>query len=538
VIERLIDDWLDRATERTFQKPFCHMLAAEGYTVLHMSRHCGLEAGKDILALSPDGTPCAYQLKTAKNGKISLTQWRKEISQQAFDLVTGDIVFPSIRTTRPHRSYLVTNGELEEEVIHAIDDMNRTFAKRGQGHLRLTPIVRGDLHKKAVDLHTDLWPVELENVKTLLELYLQNGRGMLPKARLASLLEAALPFGLEPKGRVPSTSKCQRAIASAAVLCSIAISSFSREGNHVAEIEAWTIHLACLCALAEKWKLPIRVWKNESRIAEDAIYNSLAALQEELIERKEFVEGDGMTDSPFYRARMTLLVALMSIFALWRHQDGRQSDKEDDFVRRFCLENRAKLHLWGEAAIPQFLAFVWYFRRIDSTPAPDLLLGSMVSAICRLNEPRIGTSLSNPYYEAIDILPHQLGIADEPLEDCFNGESYALEGLFHLFVRRNWKQSAKLLWPGITKIGFCEFRPAKKWHYFRWRNEGEGTNRMVMPKHTASWDEVRAASLECQGRCIPDAIKRNPVLLLLFVCVCPHRMNSQILRWLDTRLMG
>ena len=96
MIERVIESWLDNAVERSFQGPFCAMLAADGFTVVHLSRHCGMELGKDAIAVAPDGTPCAYQLKTAPAGRLSLRHWREEISRQVFDLVVGRIVHPSI----------------------------------------------------------------------------------------------------------------------------------------------------------------------------------------------------------------------------------------------------------------------------------------------------------------------------------------------------------------------------------------------------------------------------------------------------------
>src|SRR5438067_1415359 len=120
MIERLLETWLSRANERSFQIPFCHSLAYEGYTVVHLTRHCSMEAGKDILAIAPDGVPCAYQLKGVDGGKLSLTKWREELYGQVLSLVNGKIVHPSVPEHSHHRSYLVINGELEEEVAREI----------------------------------------------------------------------------------------------------------------------------------------------------------------------------------------------------------------------------------------------------------------------------------------------------------------------------------------------------------------------------------------------------------------------------------
>ena len=42
--------------------------------------------------------------------------------------------------------------------------------------------------------------------------------------------------------------------------------------------------------------------------------------------------------------------------------------------------------------------------------------------------------------------------------------------------------------------------------------------------------------VESEGACIPPTIKEHPILLLLFLCVYPHRMNAEIMRWLDTQM--
>ena len=193
------------------------------------------------------------------------------------------------------------------------------------------------------------------------------------------------------------------------------------------------------------------------------------------------------------------------------------------------------MKLWGEAAIPQFLAVFWYWRKIDATRIPEDFLFCLISTMCRQNGPKAKDSLASPYYAAEDILPHILDIADEPLMDSFSGSSYALEGLVHMYVRRNWKQSMKFLWPSITRLANVSFEPATKWDFFRWRNE-EGTHKIVYPKHTQEWEELKTLSFESEGTSIPTSIKNHPILLLLFLCVCPHRMNSEILRWLDTEI--
>ena len=533
MLERIIENWLDKASERSFQLPYCYMLSAEGHTIIHLTRHCGMEMGKDIITIAPDGTPCAFQLKA---GNISLAKWRTEVSPQIEDLVVGQINHPSVDNSVHHRSYLVTNGNIAEEVCRAIDDRNRTWESQSQPYLRLKTIVRGQLIEKAKKLGTDLWPSETD-IQTLLEMFLESARGVLPKGKLASLFESTFPLKPLDNGKDPSKAHCERAIASAAVWCAIATSSFSNENNHVAEIEAWMMYLSYVFALAEKWELPAKAYKGEFEIATRSIYNSLANLCDEIREQGHLVEGDPLADSYVYRVRVTWLLGLMSIYALWRCSDEVPKDETDDFLREFCLQKRGQLDLWGEAAIPQFLAFFWHFRKIDVTPAPYFLLDRLIASICELNRPKGNTflAIANPYYEAEDILHHLFGVAEESLEDDFRGKSYALEGLVHLFVRRNWKQHMKRLWPDVTRIANASFEPENFSDFYRWRNQ-EGTNKIVVPKRTQEWRDLKALAFESAGTNIPPSVKDYPILLLLFLCVYPHRMNAEILRWLDTQM--
>lgn len=533
MLERVIENWLDNTTERNYQEPFCYILSSEGHTIIHSTRHPVMELGVDIITIAPDGIPCAYQLKT---GNISLRKWRDEVSSQTDDLVCGQINHPSVDISNYHRSYFVTNGRIEEEVSRAIDDRNRAWESQNQPYRRLGTIVRGELFEKAKKLGTDLWPSELTDIRTLLEMYLENGEGILPKQKLSSLFEST--FQLD-KETAPSNNECKRTIASAGLLCAIAISSYSNKENHVAEIEAWMFYIAYVFAFAERWNLSEDFYINEFEIATQFIYKTLANLCAEIKERTYLIEGNPLADSYVYKIRMTWLLGLMSIYALWRRIKEETKDEVDDFLREFCKEKHDKLDLWGEASIPQFLAFFWYFRKIDGTMKPDLLIRQLISLICKLNRPGNDTFLANPYYEAEAILPHLLAPilipTPEPLRDSFEGQSYVLEGLVHLYVRRNWKQAMRSLWPAVTRLQFESFIPKNFCEFYRWRSEN-GRNKFGYPSHTQDWEELKTLSCESEGTNIPPTIKGHPILMLLFLCVYPHRINAEILRWLDTQM--
>jgi len=538
VIERVIENWLIKANERSFQIPFCYILSKEGYTVVHISRHCGMELGKDIIAIAPDGVPCAFQLKS---GNISLKKWQSEIVHQVQDLVLGTINHPSIDSKKTHRAYLVTNGKIEEEVSRAIDDLNRAWAARNQPTLNV--IVGGELIKKAKDLQSDFWPKELEDIKTFLELYLENGKDVFPKSKFSNFLETLFPFK-RINGKTPTKALCNRILASSAIFTTLILSSFTEHKNYVAEIEAWTIYSSYLFALVERWGLNEKYFKSELDIALKAIKNSLYNLVEEIKEKKYLSEGDITFDQPFYRVRITWLISFLAILGLWRMADKEEKEEVDDFIKSFIKANESKLLLWGEAAIPQFLSYYWFSRLTDATIKPDSILTNLINAICQNNEPNSVNPLPNPYYEAIDILPyyidsqldeflpHKFRLTNKPLDVNFAGISYSLESIVHLFVRRNWKQTMKLLWPQITRIAYHKFQFENSWDFYRWRNE-KGTAITILPKHRKSWNELKKQANNIDLSNLPNFDIKYVIWLILFLCVFPHRIDTNVVKFID-----
>ena len=540
MIERLLENWLIRANERSFQIPFCHWLAYSGHTVVHLSRHCAMEMGKDVLTIAPDGVPCAYQLKGVEgSGRMTLSKWREDLSSQLHPLVHRKIVHPSIPPGKHHRSYIVINGELSEEVVRDIDDFNRSNADSGFSDRKVEVIVRGQLFQGFKDLQSDFWATNLGDLKTYLELYLEDGRGQLPKEKLSTLFEASLPIK-NVDGKPPSKNEIAKSAAGCAIICASSISAFTNAKNHLAEFEAWTMYWGYILALVERWGLPLKHLQFATEVALEAMYSALARLCDELIERQEYSEGNILADRHVYEVRMTHLLGLMGIYGLWRARRIRQGVEVEDqdrdkFLRRFSEERSKSLRMWGEYAIPQFLAYNFYRRTFDPSPATDFLYCSLIEVIIEQNGKSEGL-LANPYYDAESYLPHLIGLDTQGLEDSFRGSSYFLEGLLHLFVRSNWKQKVASIFPDITRMGMRHYAPAEPWRNYLFRDRsGKSYHRFW--KLPYSWDALRTEASEDRGDDIPESIKENPIGYLCFLCVYPHRVNSSGLRWVSSRLL-
>lgn len=538
MLDRAIENWLTNASERSFQLPFCYMLQGRGHSIIHVSRHCGMELGKDVLTIDGDGVPCAFQLK---GGNISLKKWKDEISSQVVDLIYGSLAHPAIGQRAHHRSFLVTNGKIEEEVWRAIDDVNA--AAQSRGFLPLEVYVDGNLLEMALELRASLWPSELVDVKSVLEFLLEPGTDVLDKARLSSLLESTLPLNKEKV----SKAECKRAITSAALLCAIATSNHTQQRNHVAEVEAWTVYTAYVLALAEKWRLPPAIYSEEVDLAIQIIRTSLTNLAEEVQDARHLVEGDVLVDSPVYQIRLTWLMGMLGVLGLWRVWDKEKRGDVDEFIRQFTKTNMSNIGIWGEAMIPQFLALYWYRKRVDAPIKVDFLLRSVIEVLSSRNRTGSNTALASPYYEAKDILPHfidyelshflpsELRIADTPLDASFAGTAYTVEGLMLLFAKRGFKQSMKTLWPQISYLSFNEFRVKEPWQYLLWRSPSGG-ERSVMPSATQSWKELQERAFAPAGITLPDSLKLYPLFMVLFLLVYPHRLTTDAVLWLDSAL--
>src|SRR5215813_11836687 len=166
MLERVIENWLTSVLERDFQIPFCQLLALRGQRVVHVSPHGPFEQGKDVIAVDASGQAHAYQLKV---GDITLQRWRDEVRAEVEELLDLPIVHPSIDKRLPHRSYLITTGNLGDPVRREIDDRNEDRRRRNRPLLETE--TRGQLLKAFFEAHEDVLPKEVSDLRSFFELY-------------------------------------------------------------------------------------------------------------------------------------------------------------------------------------------------------------------------------------------------------------------------------------------------------------------------------------------------------------------------------
>lgn len=509
------------------------MLAAQGYCVLHSTRHCALEFGKDVIAINPEGVPCAFQLKGNPGGRLGLREFRSDLQQQLIQLMSQPIVFPGIPEGGVHRSFLVFNGYFDEEVQRAADDLNR-----GPYMSKLSLIGRGQLITWAYDLGMSLWPSEMSNIRELLEVFLHDGHDLLPIKRLSSMLEEM--FALRLSDKPLKAAQLERAMTSAALLTGIATHHFAKEDNHFAVASAWSHFVVSAIASHKRSNLQMSVKSNGSLLlAEQAVKDSIVALWQEVQAKGNLIEGNVLAEPEVYRWRYTLLCGLFSV--LWFFPESSSDDGERRSIIAEWLNRRHDdLYLWGEAAIPCFLALQLFHRATDTSEKPDLELIHLFQAVVVSNQNGNKQALPDPYYNFEDVgrAIYGLRASDESSAlsgETFAGSSYSAELLLQLMARYNLKEACQDGWTYFNRLCHKHFIPAQAWQYGLLKcTEGVEETRQYPSEYT--WKRLcEDANIEtCEY--LPEELAAKPHLLLFWLIIVPHRLTSDVGRILDSKL--
>lgn len=539
MIERVVENWLNNASERSFQLPFCYILQNNGHKILHMTRHRPLEFGKDIITIDTNGGYHAYQLK---QGFINQRIWT-EIFSQLTQLCYKNLAHPHVPKDSIYTPYLVTNGGIDEEVYRGIEDFNEGLKAAGRPSLQI--IKYDDLYSEFLTLGAKLWPTELADYKKLIEFTLFDGEDIFPTEKFVSLLESQLELSSGEIGEIKNLPSAKRHITSSAILASYCASNYLEKDNHVAVIEIWIIYLAQVNALILKLKLNKKEFEEVFSIAMEIIYQTLQNLTDELEERKDLFEGDIIFDLPFYGYRATRVVGLVAVLFLWikiTTDDQEQLERISKIIEKYLSQCR----LLTESHLPYFLAIYWAMRKYDSTQKPVEFLKMIIDTIIGVSKKGLG--LANPYYRENDLMPLHLqsilrteihpGISFgiEPMDDNFKYTSFYLSGIIQIFVRLNYKQAMRFLWPSVTRFSFKYFQVEKEWHFFKWKNKDVGKEKSSLPNLTQSWEELRRAASNYDENQIPNLLEINPIFSLLFLIYFPHRVNPDFLKYLDSAL--
>jgi len=522
VIGKLLENWLDNASERSYQAVFVQMLTAEGYTVLHSTRHCTQEYGKDILAIAPDGAGCAFQLKGDPGKKMNVTQFRT-IQAQLVQLMAQRPSYPGF-PEGAHRSYLVSNGQYAEEVQFAVHEMNNVGYKS-----TLELWSRGNLLDLCLKHSSDLWPSEIGDAKSLLEIYMEDPKGMLPLDQLNELLSSILQIG--PDFRRLKRAQISRRISSAAWATGICLSKFSEEDNHYAVACGWSLCRSLIeASLHLHQKGNVKIAASEIELCSRASLDALAALWDEVKGLEHFAIGNPMADREIYGWRISVLVGLMSTLA-WAASESPLLEVESKAnLDKWLSQLAEKPEIWGEGAVAQILPWALYLINNGSMERGCSLLGELTRSICERNKSGSNDALATPHYSYETVIRDRSGLRDGTVmalvdRETFAGSAFTLDPLVKLSVFFGFKGFVQHVWPAFSKIDHRYFEPNSAWQFLLYRAyDGVESTRIYPEAYT--WAElVGEAQTACEKEPLLETFSREPWQLFLWWQVSNHRVN-------------
>jgi hypothetical protein len=560
MIEKLVELWLDNINERGYQSAFVQTLIADGHTVVHSTRHTPIEFGKDVISIDPDGQVCAYQLKGNPGERLSLNQFR-QLREQLIELVEHPVTIGNYQSIG-HKSFLVTNGRVDEDVYIALAGFNKSLSDRGYPETSTLQIIqRDELLAKLKRSGSDYWRDSLPVFESIIVFYRENGRGQANLELLSTSLDNLLGLS-SPGAKKLSLPEVRRRVVAAAIFQALASRNYFREDNFSAIAAMLATAYMHLLTFAE-----IHDSRNDPRCIETLnsirgqFLDILLAAAKELRQRirehdpqstlsradlinRAFLTGSSLADHFLWRVRALKSVSLVSLLSL--------AALEDDDLRPAFAEEEAELAdvmvpdpsrflLWGEASIPQFLAILWSYRARNPTIHPTLhelnFLRSLVTQALSKD-----VLLASPYHDASDAVRYYAGrkLNFDPgtvEEEIHRGSSYYAYPLFLNFVRYNLKSYTKNLWPDLTRITHMQFTPSQPEFFCLWRVES-GSNLDFLLEPTQDWLSVQKKSASVSTPNIPSAARDDPVMLLAFIIFNPHRGISEVISYLHYRFCG
>ena len=530
MIERIVEDWLTSTNERGYQIPFCQCLMQEGFTIVHISKHGQMEQGKDIIATAPDGTVCAYQLKT---GDINLARWRS-MQGEIQDLVELPVVHPAVDKRQPVQHFLVTNGMIDDPVRRSIDDKNMHWEQLGLRNFKVSLIVGSQLLRKFVDAAGSFFPEKPIPLKEFLELYLTDRRSLPDKDKLASFLEQLLGIGTP---LTESSRELQRRISGAAVIAQYLISPFEKERNHVAIIECWIVYLATVLALAEKEALGEEIYSRTYGIVMQRIVEQLEELKAEFLSRQNYLEEPPMGDGGIvYKARLTMVLAWVCALHLFDTESNEGATPDERIIQVIKSNHDDWLWYWGQSATPYHLIISLF---CESMNEKELSWSILLKVLADLSLQDVSdkspsdfvSNMPDPYVQVEKCIGAEMKLPGFEREN-FADLSYHLAPIVYFSVRRNKRTSLNELWKRISKTILCEYSPLHNWHYLLWRSNEGKEKTWSFDELPQSWKKLNELANQ-KDSTLPAVIYDRPEFLYFFLLVYPHRLTSESLRLID-----
>jgi hypothetical protein len=158
------------------------------------------------------------------------------------------------------------------------------------------------------------------------------------------------------------------------------------------------------------------------------------------------------------------------------------------------------------------------------------------------SDPGTSPAFADQHYDAEEVVQHQyrdvLGCPDPFEGDGFEGDSYFCESLMMCLVRSSMKQTCQELWPDFTRISHERVVPDRAWQFGLYRTGDEAKNETQIYPSAVQWSDLQEICREHAAADVPDALKADPLLLLLFVNIFPFRASFSATKFLHKEFDG
>lgn len=518
---KLVENWLTSAKELSFTAPFVQLLIAEGFTVLQ-SKGGVNEQGKDVIAKSPEGKICCFQLKC---GNIGSKEWQS-INGQLNDLTGIAPTHPKIaKIPKDWECFLVTNGDITGPVLNTILDYSKTNIDNNR--MPLQTITKDELLRRFSDAFGKFFPIEPNEIHVFFELFCEDGDNILRKQNFKQYLERFL----SNFNSIKSNQKKIEALQAVPVIASYILTNKYTKENYIALIDAWVLTLLTILYYANKWSLNENKYETTERlILEEIDRLSFCLINEVANNRDSFVDTTyGYFSEPIlaHRLRCTELLGYISgainYFAL--------SNREVDNILKnlsekisFLSSNRAML---SEGATPSYFNLLLLQPRIADTDQTIVTgLRQLVDNII-MTHLDSGSGLASPYYSTEQVVAHLFGAGD-PIEEDFHNRSYVLWSAILLLVKYNQRDFLNDRWKYISEIAMEEIVAQDQNDLLLWR-VNDATMVDTFPNAEQSWSALRSQASKSYNEEIPSILLKRKYLIPLMILAMPHRLTPKLI---------
>ncbi len=453
-----------------------------------------------------------------------MSGWR-DIYGEIVNLVELAIELPGMAPITEFVPYLVTNGELTDPVREQVRVGNVTWQSRGIAK-KLHVIQKGELLAKFRASHGTYLPRE-SDLRMLLQLVSRDGTAPAEKEKAARLFERVLPD--EPQEE--SSLNIARAASSIVLLTSYMTGSATLASNHWCVFEYWVLTGAYVLYLAEKSNKAGSDCQASFELCESAADGALSALADECAQRSDLIEGLPLIDGHTFRARVTILLGLLSAWDLSLRVRRKASNKAD-FVHSFLTARLKEAAMWGESAVPYL-----YLAALEAEQdcRPHVAEGVAIQLVREISGANgasaTGRGLPSPYYSPEEALRLNYGL-DSLNSEQFLGFSYSMASLIDFLARRWRRQALAGLWFGVTRMAFVAMLPASAPDWFQWESS-DGTLTSGLPDEPQSWEALRTHAETMSFEELPPTLAKRPAFALWFILVYPHRFTPAVAKLIE-----